>query len=1171
MPWIFFMAAAQSNQIHFENVSAQHGDLHNKVNDMIEDHLGFLWFATNIGLFRYDGYELKGYYHDVFDSTTISSHGVHFVTEDQQGDIWASTIYGVDKLDRRSGTFKRFQPYPIKRKIKGSNNIRQLLVDQSDRLLALGHENLFLFDKERQQFKMLHQFDDQNAVHRIDDLIELEDGTIWCVAYDGLLRLLPGDTVFTYVIPRLEDQSLYTGRLFSIAEKDGGSLWLGDSLGLALFDPSTGVMRTDLLPQVETRLIDEINAMPSGRLWLSMSGGGVGRLEPNGSYTYFEHDDNNYRSISDDLVGRVMEDQFGNTWLATGAGIVKISSVHHGFRHMQNIYGINQMANWVLRIHKDRNGTLWSRTLAGLYRSKTSGDASMRLSVLDEYDGIDLGYWIYEDPHGDIWIPIDGHGIWKKKSGQSDFSKVPVDHKLGSVKVFKILEDNNDENLLWLGTTAGLCALDAKTLQAKWYTPKQQLPEVRTNEMIIFEQYGDHIWFYYTYYNALGKFDKKNGRFEIIPTPPQDQRVLEGVIRDIAISSDQQMWLATGFGLTRYNIRENSFHIYTDHHGLAENSLNAVLVDNQQKVWVTGTQYVSQFDPDTEKFTGYKTDEIKKYAGRSKFLDADGRIYFGGQNGIYTFHPDSITRDLNAPRVVLTDFKVRDSTYLLERAFEFTEDITLLHDQNDIAFEFAGIYLVDPDETAYRCKLEGYDNAWRELGFKRSVNYTNLDPGTYTFRVMAANKSGVWSEDGLAIKLLITPPFTQTNWFRSMVALVLVCLFYAIFKIWQYQQSLRKEKQIAEKTARYKQEFLAHASHEIRTPMNAIIGLSELAQEQDLDPEQQKYVSAIQQSSRNLLSIIDELLDHSKLESGMFTFRQEEFSLNEVMEQTRALFDTLADKKKLEFKIKVAEDVPGILIGDGLRLSQILTNLIGNAIKYTENGVVQMGVTLEEETDDGIMLQFNVSDTGIGIGKDKLDRVFERFTDDAHGMITKGTGLGLYITREFVQRQGGTISIRSAFNKGTTVLVDMPFKVVGKKSEGAESIAQEHVFGALSILLVDDAPFNHMVVIEMLKKRIPHARVISAHDGQEALDQLKQQVFDVVIMDAKMPGMDGLEATRKIRQMNGALQDIAVLGATAGAMPEQLQECLDSGMDDVITKPIRIGELIEKLYQLTQS
>ena len=1171
LPWIFFTAAAQSSQVHFENISAQHGDLNNKVNDMIEDHLGFLWFATNVGLFRYDGYELKGYYHDVFDTTTISTHEVHFVTEDHQGDIWVSTVYGIDKLDRRSSTFKRFHPNPIKRKIKGSNNIRQLLVDRDDRLIALGSEKLFLFDKEQELFKQVFQKDDRTATHRAVDIVALDDGTVWCAANDGLLRLLPGDTVFTHVIPRLADKSQYTGPLYSIAAKEDNTLWLGDSGGLAHFNPSSGVLHTDWLPQVETRIINELNTTKDGGLWLSLSRGGVGRLEPDGSYTYFEHDDNNFRSLNDDLVNKVLEDKFGNTWLATGAGIAKISVVHPGFQHIQNVNGINQMANWVMRVHKDRNGMLWTRTQAGLYRGSAYGGLSNLIKILPTNVGTELGYWLYEDSTGDIWVPIDNHGIWKKEFDQSNFRKVPLEEKLSSVKVFKIIEDNSNKNLLWLGTTAGLCALDKKTLETKWFAPKEQYPEIRSNDMVVFEQDGDAIWFYYTYFNTLGKFNKKSGLFEIIHIPPEDQRVLEGVVRDIAISKDQQVWLATGFGLTRYNIQNNSFHIYTDHHGLIENSLNAVLVDKKQMVWATGTQYVSQFNPITNIFTSYKTDEIKKYAGRSKFLDQDGRIYFGGQNGIYTFHPDSIARDFQAPRVVLTDFKVQDSTYLLDKAFEFTREIILSYKQNDIAFEFSGIYLVDQDENTYRCKLEGYDNTWRELGFRRSVNYTNLNPGNYTFKVLAANKYGVWSDEDLSIDLLITPPFTQTNWFRMMVALVLALLLYAIFKIYQYQQTLRKEKQIAEKTARYRQEFLAHASHEIRTPMNAIIGLSELAKETDLDPHQQKYVSAIQRSSQNLLSIINELLDHSKLESGMFTFRKEEFSLNDVTAQTNALFITLADEKRLEFQTNIAPNVPRLLIGDGLRLSQILTNLIGNAIKYTESGAIHLDITVKESSGDDIVLLLEVSDTGIGIQKDKLEKVFDRFTDDAHGMIAKGTGLGLYITREFVQRQGGRIEIQSELNNGTTVFVHMPFKIVNEKTKEIPKTTEEHLFGPLNILLVDDAPLNHLVVTEMLKKRIPQAHVISAYDGQEALDQLQQEVFDVIIMDAKMPGIDGLEVTRQIRQMNGSLQGIPILGATAGAMPEQLQECLDSGMNDVITKPIKINELIDRLFQLTRS
>jgi CheY-like chemotaxis protein len=368
-------------------------------------------------------------------------------------------------------------------------------------------------------------------------------------------------------------------------------------------------------------------------------------------------------------------------------------------------------------------------------------------------------------------------------------------------------------------------------------------------------------------------------------------------------------------------------------------------------------------------------------------------------------------------------------------------------------------------------------------------------------------------------------------------------------------------------------QFLSHVSHEIRTPMNAIITLSGLAAETELNEQQRQYLNAIEQSSKDLLNIINQLLDHSKMESGMFSFSSHPFALQTITGQLEAMLRPLAQQKNLQLEIQTAPDVPAKLKGDRLRLTQILTNLIGNAIKFTEEGYVRLQINANQLQGEKAELIFVVSDTGIGIPEDKLEHVFDRFIDDQNDIGAISTGLGLYITQQLVQRQGGTITVESKVNTGTQVTVKMPFEFSRNLAKLRPSVKPDDTvmtFGDIKILIVDDSPFNLLVISEMIKKRIPHALVVTAESGKEALEHVQSAIFDIIVMDAKMPGMDGHETTQMIRNMNGDISTIPILCATAGAMPSQIKKIMDSGMNDVITKPIEVDELMKKLFDLTQ-
>lgn len=381
------------------------------------------------------------------------------------------------------------------------------------------------------------------------------------------------------------------------------------------------------------------------------------------------------------------------------------------------------------------------------------------------------------------------------------------------------------------------------------------------------------------------------------------------------------------------------------------------------------------------------------------------------------------------------------------------------------------------------------------------------------------------------------------------------------------KEEIERQKQLVEQKSRFKEQFFANMSHEIRTPMTAILGMSELIFDTPLSDRQLEYAKGIRYSSENLLAIINDILDYSKIEAGKFSFVNKPFHVRDRMERLGYILRVIAEEKGLKLEISVDPDVSPQLIGDPIRLHQILLNLAGNALKFTENGSVSIHVRVANRDGLNEHLQFTVNDTGIGIAADKLEYIFETFTriDDDSNSRQSGTGLGLFIAKKLVEEQGGTMQVQSRLGQGTTFSFDLTFEICNP-SEGDADTDDTPLTG-LAVLLVEDNLFNQVVAEETLKKLIRDVHVTIADNGEIALQKLADSQFDIVLMDVKMPVMDGYTATRAIRARENGRR-VPILAFTSNANPAEAQKCLDAGMDDYITKPIEARKLKYKIRKL---
>jgi signal transduction histidine kinase/CheY-like chemotaxis protein len=392
---------------------------------------------------------------------------------------------------------------------------------------------------------------------------------------------------------------------------------------------------------------------------------------------------------------------------------------------------------------------------------------------------------------------------------------------------------------------------------------------------------------------------------------------------------------------------------------------------------------------------------------------------------------------------------------------------------------------------------------------------------------------------------------------------LLVYAFWYILNLSSRQRKmiadLNESKRKIKEASSLKEQFLANMSHEIRTPMNAIIGFTNILKRTNLEAEQRSYVQNIHSAGENLLALINDILDLSKIEAGMIQLEETNFSLRSLIGSIAAMLDEKIKEKKLYLTTEIKETVPDIITGDAVRLTQILVNLLGNALKFTEVGGVKLIVDVVHVDKDKVNLKFNIIDTGIGIAKEKQESIFERFqqAEAETSWSFGGTGLGLSIVKQLVELQGGTLSLESKPGKGSEFIIQMEYKLPDEEKMLSEALAAAEMntvsLNEVKVLIAEDNPMNQQLIKHLMKNWVIDHTIVN--NGAEAVEALKKENFNIVLMDIQMPEMDGYTATTVIRK-ELKLQ-IPIIAMTAHAMMGEKEKCLQLGMNDYISKPLK--------------
>jgi signal transduction histidine kinase/CheY-like chemotaxis protein len=581
---------------------------------------------------------------------------------------------------------------------------------------------------------------------------------------------------------------------------------------------------------------------------------------------------------------------------------------------------------------------------------------------------------------------------------------------------------------------------------------------------------------------------------------------------------------------------------------------------------------------------GMKRRECNGWGQPAGWKSRDGKLWFPTMKGVVKIDPKNIKKNESPPPVLIEEIIVDDNK--IQPPFLANgEELVLSPGKKRFEIHYIGLSFLDPKKVRFKYKLEGFDKDWSDETPERKVSYTRLSPGNYTFRVTACNNDGVWNETGASVSFYLKPYFYQTFWFYLLCGLVVVLLGFTGYQARVRQLETRADRlhtlvDLAEKANRAKSEFLANMSHEIRTPMNAIMGFTEILESEIMHEQHKKYLKAISSSGKTLMDLINDILDLSRIDAGKLDLQYEPVNPRSLLNDIQNLFSTKVKEKALDFRLEVGPNIPGALLLDNLRIHQVLSNLVGNAVKFTDSGFIKLAVHQVEKSsgsgaagtgNTGAMdIVFSVEDSGIGIPADQQELIFDAFTQ-AEGHRTgkySGTGLGLAITRRLVEMMGGDISVQSAVGKGSIFRATLKNAAVSSPPKEFAALlpldADAIRLGKATILIADDGELNRLLMTEFLDDQA--VDIIEAEDGQQAVEMARRRRPDLVMMDVKMPVMDGYRATQ-ILKTDEQLKSIPVIFITAYAMKEQQQQMEKAGGDGFLTKPVSKLELMGQLIR----
>ncbi|CAM2010166.1 ATP-binding protein [Acanthopleuribacter pedis] len=1235
---VFCIAPVLGDSLRFRPLPRDSGLSQGGVSCVLQDHQGYLWVGTEDGLNRYDGNQFTIYRHDSDQAGSISGSYIGSLYEDRRGTLWITAARaGLNRYHPATDSFTVYSRDSEKGKALLSNWVTGVFEDATGRFWVMTREGgMFLMDRDQETFApvpVVYQNAPEQKPMAGNRFVQDPSGSIWIGGGRGLVRFHPETLQFHLFRAQPElPGGLSDDTVWALGLDARGRLWIGTEDGLnRLNDDGETFTRYRNDPNDPHSLsFDVVRAFlldDQQRFWVGSSQG-LNLYHPETDrFTQFRHNVADPGGLSSDNVWGLEQDDAGNIWVGTmGGGLNRYIPHLERFGHIRHILTVPDSLSdptcWGMA--EAPNGEIWIGLENGgvdIYNPET-GKVRHLSGELGNPHGLNPfrnSYVMFSK--GTAWLATGGGGVQvidlQTEKVIENYEPDPDDPTaLAGSMLVKLLRDSRGTN--WVTSfDGGLSRFLPETNNFQIYKHEAANPNSLGIDRVasLAEMTPGYLWVG-TIGAGVNLLNIDTGHVRRFEPDPKRRDALRGAA---VISLYQEpggtLWVGTlDAGLSRYNPDTDSWRSWGTKEGLPNETVYGVLPGEPDVLWLSTNKGLCRVDTQQLSFRNYYVQDglqEDEFNVGSYLRDSKGFLYFGGVNGITRFRSEAIVDSHFQPQAVFTEMLIANQPVQLQHesfvsppgaALQGAEAVTLDHTRNMVTLAFSALDFTIPENIRYRYRLEGYSPNWLETdAANRRATYTNLPAGDYTLRVQATNVDGTWSERGAALNLIVKPPPWLSWWAKSIYTLLILAVVGIYLRVQSQrlareQQIARQQRQLASQAEamaenernvanrlrqvdRMKDEFLANTSHELRTPLNGMIGLAESLKDGFHGPLPQAAntdLNLIVSSGKRLSHLINDILNFSLLKNGQMVMHPAAVDLHALTTVVLALSRPQLGSKKVTLTNRVPRDLPAVL-ADENRLEQVLHNLVGNAVKFTHQGRIEVRA---EEQDERILIA--VTDTGIGIAPDLQGAVFQMF-QQADGSTTReygGTGLGLAVTRELLKLQNGEIWLESELGKGTTFYVILPkaedavteiipVSALMEQPEAGDKDAGDGEPGpaveanGYRLLIVDDDPVNRRVLANHLL--ITGYTLREAADGYEALAIIdEEEPFDMVLLDVMMPRLTGYQVCRELRTRY-SLDDLPILFLTAKSREDDLIDGYATGANDFLVKPVAKNELLARV------
>jgi signal transduction histidine kinase/DNA-binding response OmpR family regulator/ligand-binding sensor domain-containing protein len=1227
----------QAPEINYERLSVRQGMPDNAINCIIQDRTGFIWIGGNNGIYRYDGYDFTIVKDFTGYRNSPSSKKVFSIREDNLGLLWIMSDIGLTLYNPENGKTMLIYQILWNSSLQQSDLSKSLLRDSHGNiwasnktgLLKISYKKNFnvttagdsvfkysvkdLFTIETLQVSENKYGPENNVLSLYEDHQE----NIWAGCMEGIFMMKKGSQTFT----RLDSQTKkkFTEVFTSVRD-------------ILQFNENTfGIIsHNDLYLLENVKSVIDSNHNQSllhfTRKKFKDGQSAVGLSVDHQKNYLVSTTDNLYKIKSDDKNGRILFEPFNFN--------------HSQFTSYKSLATYNFNDDDIDLIYKDTQGNLWISTFNGkFYKIQPDKKKVIHYELTTPNDRI---VSMHEISPGFFMIGLN-NGILEFNSVTGKFSDLITDTKIANNLHFTGVADmlkNGDH--FYFGTISGLFIyniLNKKLFQFTFNNNDSVIDYSNAILSIIKLKNGEILTS--SCYHGINKinFDPRNGTISVTPVVSANLLKENGII-DIErhkLYEDKKgdLWIANYSGLHRINLQNQEVKSYKLFENIDFPQACSIMEDEHNNLWI-GTHYgLCRFNTETEKEKIFDSTDglpISKHGFNSAYKDDKGLLYFGGIGGFYSFHPDSLKTNYSIPHVVITDFRLFNKSIkadtingsILKKNISYTRIIELRYNQNDLSFQFSALDYSQPSKNQYVYKLDGYQKDWIETdATNRIATYTNLDPGTYTFRVKGSNNDGVWNEKGASLVIIISKPWWGTilAWIIYVIVIVGVTSAFIYRRLWKLKKEKQvleyqvneRTKQIEEQKGRIliqrdkleeqnqkiteldelKSRFFTNISHEFRTPLSLIQSpVEELLDDPRRNEKERRKLNLVQRNTQRLLNLVNQLLDISKIDGNKMKLELIEADVMKHLKFVAESFYSLAETKGIHYHLQLPKEELKTWF-DPDKLDKIAINLLSNAFKFTpEGGVVTFNALYKINDDPKFfqILEFSVADTGAGIPTESLEKVFDRFYQVETSLKKEGggTGIGLSLSRELAYLMHGDITINSKLCEGSTFYFRCPLGknhleeseftllnyspesftlIPGLNREMDKEVPEQNAKSPEKnpiLLIVEDNRDIRMHLVDNLNVEYV---IYEAIDGRSGLKKATELIPDLIITDLMMPGMDGIELCEKLKN-DERTSHIPIIMLTAKVTLEDKISGLQTGADDYISKPFNLFELKVRVKNL---